>query len=253
MLFKILHGDDSNISIDITPFHEGYCYVTHGGYMYIDMNIGTKEAPNNQRIKLNAQNCETLMGVSLEELKNEIITQDTVILHEAQAYTDAAIEELSEKIGEGGGSSAPSLIGTWTVVDEPEIPTSDLPLSFTSNGTEYMAIGTTSMGSSSWGINALSYQAKNGGYYDAAYTSNPSGSYGITHGWSNEAYKILTVTEEPTDANAIAWLGANTDAPKIEITPSLPPCDSSNEGQFLRVVNGTPTWSYVPNAENYTF
>lgn len=61
MLFKILHGDASRISTDITPFHEGYCYVTHDGFMYIDMNIGTEEAPNNQRIKLNAQNAEALM------------------------------------------------------------------------------------------------------------------------------------------------------------------------------------------------
>ena len=62
MLFKILHGDGSRISTDITPFHEGYCYVTHDGYMYIDMNIGTLESPNNQRIKLNAKDADTLTG-----------------------------------------------------------------------------------------------------------------------------------------------------------------------------------------------
>ena len=60
MLFKILHGDESRISTDITPFHEGYCYVSHSGYMYIDMNVGTVESPNNQRIKLNAKDAETL-------------------------------------------------------------------------------------------------------------------------------------------------------------------------------------------------
>lgn len=120
----------------------------------------------------------------------------------------------------GGGSSAPSvsLIGTWTVIDDPTIPTSDLPLEFTSNnGQTYMAIGTTSMGSSSWGINALSYQVKDAGYYDTAYVNNPSGQYGISHGWKNEHFKYITITKEPTDANAIAWLGANTDAPKVEL------------------------------------
>ena len=60
MLFKILHGDESRISTDVTPFHEGYCYVTHSGCMYIDMNIGTVESPNNQRIKLNAKDADTL-------------------------------------------------------------------------------------------------------------------------------------------------------------------------------------------------
>lgn len=117
-----------------------------------------------------------------------------------------------------GGSSTPSvsLIGTWTVIDNPEIPTSDIPLEFTSNGTEYIGIGSTSMGSSSWGINALSYISPEG-YYDAAYVNNPSESYGITHGWRNETYRYLTVTKEPDDSKAIAWLGANTDAPKVEL------------------------------------
>lgn len=146
-----------------------------------------------------------------------------------------AINELNAKIG----TSTPSvsLIGTWTVIDEPEIPKSDLPLEFTCNGTEYMAIGTTSMGSSSWGINALSYQVKEAGYYDVAYTNNPSGSYGITHGWSDEAYKTITVTEEPTDPNAIAWLGANTDAPKID-TPSKP-CFEMPQIRFTSATGST--------------
>ena len=53
MLFKILHGDDSRISTDTTPFHEGYCYVTHGGYMYVDINIGIiYKKPNLHRIRL---------------------------------------------------------------------------------------------------------------------------------------------------------------------------------------------------------
>ncbi len=92
MLFKILHGDESRISTDITPFHEGWAYATHSGNFYVDMNIGTIESPNNQRIKLNSANAETIAGMSLEELKNEIATQDAVILYEAQAYTDRALE-----------------------------------------------------------------------------------------------------------------------------------------------------------------
>ena len=60
MLFKILHGDRAGISTDVTPFHEGWCYVTHDGCFYVDLNIGTPESPNNQRIKLNAKDAETL-------------------------------------------------------------------------------------------------------------------------------------------------------------------------------------------------
>lgn len=74
-IFKILHGDPSNVSLDVTPFHEGYCYVTHDGYFYVDLNIGTKESPNNQRLKLNAKDAETLMGKSLDEIKEYVSVQ----------------------------------------------------------------------------------------------------------------------------------------------------------------------------------
>lgn len=105
MLFKILHGDSSNISLDVTPFHEGWCYVTHDGYFYVDLNVGTKEEPNNQRIKLNAAEADTLTGYSistilnssdsemptskavldaLEDVKTEALNNDVVVLAEAQ-------------------------------------------------------------------------------------------------------------------------------------------------------------------------
>ena len=39
-LFKILKGDSSRISTDVTPFHDGYAYFTpdDGGF-YIDSEI----------------------------------------------------------------------------------------------------------------------------------------------------------------------------------------------------------------------
>lgn len=71
-LFKILHGDPDRISLEVTPFHEGYCYVTHDGYLYVDINIGTEDEPNNQRIKLNANDAVSLGGKTLEELTADI-------------------------------------------------------------------------------------------------------------------------------------------------------------------------------------
>lgn len=53
-----------------------------------------------QRKQLNAQQAETLMGTSLEELKNEFTEQDVVILQEAQLYTDAAVEAVSDTFEE---------------------------------------------------------------------------------------------------------------------------------------------------------
>lgn len=152
-------------------------------------------------------------------------------------------------------TSAPSvsLIGTWTVVENPEIPKKELPLEFTSNGTEYAQIGFSTTGPDSWGIYNLRYQSQDLLYDDAVYTNNPSGSYGIPHGWSDEVYRTITVTQEPTDADVIAWLGDNTDAPKVNSSGALPSYDASNEGQFLRIIGGVPAWSAVPNAEDNTF
>lgn len=70
-LFKILHGDEERISTDITPFHEGWCYVTHSGRFFVDMNIGTEEEPNYQRVevtKLSTLDIETI----IEALKAEL-------------------------------------------------------------------------------------------------------------------------------------------------------------------------------------
>ena len=67
MLFKILYGDGSRISTDITPYHEGYCYVTHDGYFYVDMN--------NERVKLSAKEAERLTGYDIATILNSSNTE----------------------------------------------------------------------------------------------------------------------------------------------------------------------------------
>lgn len=54
MQVKFLHGDVSRIATDVTPFNEGSIYITYGGDLYVDLNIGTTDSPNNQRICLNS-------------------------------------------------------------------------------------------------------------------------------------------------------------------------------------------------------
>lgn len=83
MLFKILHGDASRISTDITPYHEGYCYVTHSGEFYVDMN--------NERVKLNAKDTETIMGASLATI---LSNTDLEIPTSSAVYS--AIESATE-------------------------------------------------------------------------------------------------------------------------------------------------------------
>lgn len=49
-LFKALMGDSSRISMDITPFHNGWCYfTTDDGGFYID-SIGEDGVPKRTRI-----------------------------------------------------------------------------------------------------------------------------------------------------------------------------------------------------------
>jgi hypothetical protein len=50
-LFKPLKGDSSRISMDVTPFHDGYVYLTtdDGGF-YVDV---TDDSAGNRRIRIN--------------------------------------------------------------------------------------------------------------------------------------------------------------------------------------------------------
>lgn len=105
-----------------------------------------------------------------------------------------------------------SVVGTRKVIDEPEFLMTGMTISFkfTSNGEDFIGIDTAITGADSWGIRSLRY-LKLGGEVVQAYTYNPSGNYGITHGWRDEAYKTLEITEEPVDTNASTWIVANTE------------------------------------------
>ena len=95
-LCKFLKGDSSRISTDITPFHEGWVYVTKDGYMYIDLNLGTESSPNNQRIKLNAGDAETLFGASLSTIMNSDVI---MVLDKGHIIERGNHEDLIEKKG----------------------------------------------------------------------------------------------------------------------------------------------------------
>jgi hypothetical protein len=86
MLFKILHGDASRISTNITPYHEGYCYVTHDGDFYVDMN--------DERVKLNAKDAETIMGASLATILSKTdleIPTSNAVLSAIEAATEVYV------------------------------------------------------------------------------------------------------------------------------------------------------------------
>lgn len=62
----------------------------------------------------------------------------------------------------------------------------------------------------------------------------------------------LEATKATQDANGNVI--SDTYATKTELSDSaVPSCSTSNNGQFLRVVNGVAAWSTVPNAEEGEF
>ena len=96
-LFKILHGDDSEISTEITPYHEGYCYATYSGDFYIDMN--------NEHVKLNANDSDTLDGARLVKVWN---SSDTEIPTSSAVYS--AISQVESK------TSTANVLATATIL-----------------------------------------------------------------------------------------------------------------------------------------
>ena len=119
MLFKILHGDATRISTDVTPYHEGWCYVTHDGNFYVDMN--------NERTKLNAKDAESLAGASLATVLNssdiEIPTSKAVSDALANKTEAPKLSQITLRASAWTGNGpyaqaiAHSLIGPNTQID----------------------------------------------------------------------------------------------------------------------------------------
>ena len=78
--------------MDAQPLVDGYAYFcVDDGTFHIDFKDDNGAL---QRKQINAKDAETLCGMSLDELKEYIATQDIVILGEAQTYTNTAIENI---------------------------------------------------------------------------------------------------------------------------------------------------------------
>ena len=91
MLFKILKGPSSRISTDITPFHEGYAYVTEdGGDFYVDLMVNGKQ----ERVQINPDEIPAggTEGQILTKTANGWAWQDSA------AAGDSGIETNQDKI-----------------------------------------------------------------------------------------------------------------------------------------------------------
>lgn len=101
-----------------------------------------------------------------------------------------------------------SMVGSWTFIDDPDLttlPDESTAISFISNGTEYSAIKRGVVGPSNLSIYGMYYGDR------AVYVNSPDENDGITHGWSNDAYKTITITKEPSDPSIAAWIKENAE------------------------------------------
>jgi hypothetical protein len=89
-LWKPFRG--SRTALDAIEKHDGYVYFcTDDGSLFFDY---ADVDGSLQRKQISANDAETLCGMTLEELKAYIASQDIVVLSESQAYTDRAIEAV---------------------------------------------------------------------------------------------------------------------------------------------------------------
>lgn len=155
------------------------------------------------------------------------------------------------KINATGGGSNDSVVGTWVFNSAPSFDGVEFGtpyyFDFSSNGASYTSIIFENQKYGASG-DFISY-IKEDDSATTAYSSVPV--VWLAGGWDGEGYKTIKINNELEEGWFKTWLKAN--ATKLESSCTLPSCDSSNEGQFLRVIDGIPTWSSVPNAEDNVF
>ena len=132
-LFKILKGDSSRISTDVTPFHDGYAYFTpdDGGY-YID----SEDNGEQKRHRINPVNSSGSTAVSATLLSggwssgeqtlqiSGVTAESNGVIGLSQSVSDAEMEAAknAELYVCGQGT------GTITIAAYGETPTRDIPV-----------------------------------------------------------------------------------------------------------------------------
>lgn len=128
-LFKALRGDSSRISTDITPFHDGYAYLTpdDGGFY---MDATTSEG--NKRIRINPKG-KSVAGTLLASGWSG--SSQTVPVEGLGASQDGAAGLPQDISAEALGAARAAMLrvtgqaaGSITVTADGEIPTVDIPI-----------------------------------------------------------------------------------------------------------------------------
>lgn len=132
-LFKILKGDSSRISMDVTPFHDGYAYFTpdDGGF-YID----STEDGENKRIRVTSPGSggsKAVYGTLLADGWSS--GQQTLTVSAVAADTNGVIgvthditDEQLDACGNAGMYVCGQGDGYLTVAISGDTPTCDIPV-----------------------------------------------------------------------------------------------------------------------------
>jgi hypothetical protein len=132
-LFKILKGDSSRISTDVTPFHDGYAYFTpdDGGF-YID----SEDNGEQKRHRINPVNSGGSTAVSATLLSggwssgeqtlqiSGVTAESNGVIGLSQSVSDAEMEAAKNAELYVCGQGA----GTITIAAYGETPTRDIPV-----------------------------------------------------------------------------------------------------------------------------
>lgn len=89
-------------------------------------------------------------------------------------------------------------------------------------------------------------QLKSAAYKDASEFAPSSHSHAAID-------TLEKVVENKVDKSQITSLQSELDTHEVDSVKHIPTCSAQDDGKFLKVINGTPTWTTVPNAEEASF
>ncbi len=70
---------------------------------------------------------------------------------------------------------------------------------------------------------------------------------------SSDIDALEKVVENKADKSQVTSLQSELDTHEADSVKHIPACSTQDNGKFLRVINGIPTWATVPNAEEASF
>lgn len=132
-LFKILKGDSSRISTDVTPFHDGYAYFTpdDGGF-YID----SEDDGEQKRHRINPVNSGGSTAVSATLLSGGWSSGEQTLQISGVTAESNGVVGLSQSVSDAEMEAAKNAelyvcgqgTGTITIAAYGETPTRDIPV-----------------------------------------------------------------------------------------------------------------------------